>query len=131
MGNIFEILNPETCYCVIQGYLKHHSYMEIRVARENIESSEGVLYLHFEGVVYFEGPMIWQGAAFSLAPSSACLSLLHKTAKYEGVPDDYLSQRFQLITTTAITPKLDKLEIAILTQARSITSEPSPYFLTG
>jgi hypothetical protein len=122
MDNILKLPHPELAYCRVEGYRKSHSFMEIKVNYKDDLERDTAVFLQLPGVEYFEGPMIWQGANFRLASSADCLKLLHQLGRYEGVEDEYLSEKFQLITTLAVTPTQSNLEIKILTAANNIST---------
>ncbi len=55
--------NPKIYYCSIWLYTTHHSEIAVRVMSTLDESpATNKFYWIFTGVVYFEGPLKWQGA---------------------------------------------------------------------
>lgn len=61
VDNYFQLQNPEELHCSVWLYQTHHSFMKIQVHKGDFEP---FLWLDFDGVGYFEGPMQWQGANF-------------------------------------------------------------------
>lgn len=128
MQDILDFPNFDTCHCRVIGYIRSHSFMEIKVDYIGVNTSEDVFYIAFEGVEYFEGPMIWQGGQFRIMSPIDCLNLLHKLGRYEGIPDEYLLKRFQLITNPVINPLGSNLHVRILASNSIVSSSQSPYF---
>lgn len=128
--DIFNLPNARTCSCAIRGYTKSHLFMEIAVKCINNDMRESIFYIQLNGVEYFEGPTIWQGAYFQQMPHADCLDLLNKLKRYKGVPEEYLLERFQLIATTPIDVEENSLIVKILVANSSISTLPSPHFLT-
>ncbi len=128
MQDILDFPNSDKCHCSIIGYMKSHSFMEIKVDCISMKKSSSVFYIAFEGVEYFDAPMIWQGGQFRIMPSVDCLNLLHKLGRYEGIPDEYLLERFQLIITSVTNALGSNLQVRILAANSIVSSSPSPYF---
>src|SRR5688572_26585338 len=91
--NFFEVQHPQECICQVWSYSVSHSRLLLRIYRGKFD--EGVLYLGFEMVQYFEGPLSWKGANFYIGNTDECIKLLqHK--EFEGLPEEYLLEQFHL-----------------------------------
>ncbi len=63
--------------CRVEHYTIGHRQIRIRVNKPmGIVTDEEAFYLIFTGVVYFEGPLQWIGANFSLGTSSELTPIL-------------------------------------------------------
>ncbi|MCB9454345.1 MAG: hypothetical protein H6672_23165 [Anaerolineaceae bacterium] len=128
MQSIFDFPNADNCRCTIIGYMRSLSLMEIEVNCGKTNVGLNTFYITFEGVEYFDCPVTWQGGGFRIMPSADCLDLLHQLGRYEGIADDYLRQRFQLVTAYVTNPPGSNLQIKILSANSIVSSSPSPYF---
>jgi len=75
-GNIIDVDEPLSYNCVVWGYLPGHSQLLIRLYKEGFLDES--LYLGFDTVIYFEGPMSWVGVDFQLGQADECKMLLKK-----------------------------------------------------
>lgn len=75
-GNIVDVDEPHSYNCVVWGYLPGHSQLLIRLYKEDFLNES--LYLGFDTVIYFEGPMNWVGVDFQLGQPDECKRLLKK-----------------------------------------------------
>ena len=73
-----HIDNPHSYHCTIWRYQPSHRQMLVRVYRFEESGDETYFYLHFGGVVYFEGPLQWSGAALTRGSAKECIAILHK-----------------------------------------------------
>src|SRR5687767_8481732 len=67
--NIFSLKNPTECLCEVTKFKISHGALDIQLVEEKV-------FLVFVGVIYFQGPMSWQGANFSLSPEVKTLKLV-------------------------------------------------------
>jgi hypothetical protein len=128
MTNSFNIVAPETCACEVLGYMKGHSYLEIKVAQQRHDEVKDTFYLEFEGVEYYEGPMRWKWANFSISSADTCLEIIHRLGYYANLPDDFLLERFKLFVASTITAQDAGQEVKILAMNGGISKTPSPFF---
>ena len=86
-NNVLELSEPETFYCRVLRYEQGHSvmYIYIRKSQELNSSLANTFVLILEPVLYFEGPLWWEGANFSIGPLDECVSLLWKMQTREEV----------------------------------------------
>jgi len=87
-NNIFGLSEPNDCQCRILEYAMGHSQLLVRVTTSSsadVNAGE-VMCLGFEGVLYFEGPMWWQGADFRIGTRDEHLAILERANKsdFEG-----------------------------------------------
>jgi hypothetical protein len=91
MSNIFGIPDAEEYTCSFHSgmyALGHHLWF--RVYHEHKPSIKPINIV-FDGVTYFDGPMNWISANFSVAPSDDCLALLNWLGYInDGAPADVL-----------------------------------------
>jgi hypothetical protein len=86
--NIFEIEDPEAYSCFIERYLAGLHRLWIRAYKGHLEG-ENTLTLYLGGVGYFEGPMGWQGANFTIGEPNELLDLMQKV---EAIDDAAANQ---------------------------------------
>ena len=61
---------PENYYCAVWAYTVHHSELAVRMISTRDETpSTKKFYWIFSGVLFYEGPLNWQGADFSFDDS--------------------------------------------------------------
>lgn len=96
--------NAEKYWCQIYHYNLGHSELSIHLVYETEN-----YYLHFSGVRYFCGPMIWQGANFQLASAEQCLELVRRIRKSVQIPDEMIPEVFQLYSMKLGTSQVDIL----------------------
>ncbi|GAB5493521.1 MAG: hypothetical protein Phog2KO_37360 [Phototrophicaceae bacterium] len=77
--NIFNISDAEAYRCQILHYHNRLSRLYIAVFKGQDRASAPIFYLLFSDVAYFECPVTWQGADFSIAPSDDCIQLMLDT----------------------------------------------------
>jgi hypothetical protein len=98
MSNLFNLPNPMLYRCHVHRYYSGLSRMYLRVFKG--QQTTPAFYLLFSDVGYFEGPISWQGADFSIASDTECIELMLKVGMVgEAIlqfPDAYAS-----ITQTA------------------------------
>jgi hypothetical protein len=75
INNFFELTDSQECACAVASYRINHSLMLVKV--DNVKSEE-TFYLTFSGVLYFEGPLKWQGGNFCIETVDECEKLLRK-----------------------------------------------------
>lgn len=75
--NIFDLVDPSAYGCRVASYHRTHSTLLIVAAHPERYQSQ-IIHLNFLGVMYFEGPMKWQGADFCLETTDECAKLLQK-----------------------------------------------------
>src|SRR5215475_6243017 len=93
--NIFNVLNPDEWTCQLIDYMPSHSQLFFELDRHLPNQS---LYLVFQTVEFFEGPLVWKGANFRLGESDECLQLLRVTDRHLRSKDISLIQHYQLYT---------------------------------
>jgi hypothetical protein len=91
-SNIFGLLEPNDRQCRVLGYVMGHSQLFVRVSMPpgvDVDTDE-IMCLGFEGVLYFEGPMWWQGADFRIGTREEHLAILKRANKsdFEGNGED-------------------------------------------
>jgi hypothetical protein len=77
--NIFNITEPELYRCQIVHYHNRLSRLYVAVYKGNDRATPALFYLLFADVAYFDCPVTWQGADFSIAPSDDCIQLMLDT----------------------------------------------------
>ncbi len=91
-GNIIDVDEPLSYNCRVWGYVPGHSQLLIRLYKEDLLDAS--LYLGFETVIYFEGPMNWVGVDFQLGQPDECKILLKKIGI--NVPDIAIEEFLRL-----------------------------------
>ncbi len=78
--------------CVVWGYTASHSQLYIRLFASPVKLDEH-LYLGFQSVRYFSGPMRWSGANFRFGNRSEILNLIQSGIIEipDNAIDDYVS----------------------------------------
>jgi hypothetical protein len=94
--SLFNLPNPDSCICRITNYQKSHSRLFIEIY-DAID--DGTWVLSFIGVEYFASPTAWRGSRFEIADGANTLKLLHETKRFQGIPDNYLLEKFRLYQT--------------------------------
>ena len=101
-NNIFGLANPQTCRCRVLGYIMGHSQLYVSVSMPSnigVNANEA-LCLAFEGVLYYEGPMWWQGADIRIGTRDEQLEILKRVNKSDfestGDNDEYALQKYRL-----------------------------------
>lgn len=74
--NIFNITEPELYRCQILHYHNRLSRLYVAVYKGTDRAAPALFYLLFSDVGYFDCPVSWQGANFSIAPSDDCIQLM-------------------------------------------------------
>ena len=72
--NVFNITNPEQYRCQVYHYHARLSRLYLRVFRAQMESA--AFYLLFSDVAYFQCPVNWQGADFTILSQDDCIGLM-------------------------------------------------------
>ena len=75
-SNIFNISKPENYRCQILHYHNRLSRLYLAVYQGQDRAAAPVFYVLFSDVAYFECPVSWEGAEFSIAESDDCIALL-------------------------------------------------------
>lgn len=78
-SNIFNISDAEAYRCQILHYHNRLSRLYIAVFKGQDRNAPAIFYLLFSDVGYFECPVTWQGADFTIAPTDDCIQLLLDT----------------------------------------------------
>lgn len=78
-NNIFNITNPDQYRCQILHYHNRLSRLYLAVYKGEDRHAPAIFYLLFSDVGYFDCPVTWQGAGFSIAPPDDCIQLLLDT----------------------------------------------------
>jgi hypothetical protein len=109
--NIFEIENPEAYSCFIEKYSAGGARLRITAYKGHFEP-ERAISLFFSGVCYFEGPIVWQGANFTVGEPSEALELMRKV----GWPEDTATNQIDISSTGLhlFKVKLPKCEVRII-----------------
>jgi hypothetical protein len=88
--NIFSLENPVSCFCQITKFKLSHRAMDIQLIEEE-------KFLIFVGVIYFQGPIQWKGANFTVGVESDMLSLLRRVYPLLiQSPDNLLIELYKL-----------------------------------
>src|SRR5687768_998189 len=74
--NIFNITQPELYRCQVLHYHNRLSRLYVAVYKGNDRAIPALFYLLFADVAYFDCPVNWQGADFSIAPADDCIQLM-------------------------------------------------------
>jgi hypothetical protein len=122
--NIFNIENPQTYFCTVWSYLVNHSMLLVRIDKGELDN--GIFYLCFELVQYFEGPLRWKGADFCVGASDECIELLHKTGS-RGISEDYLLDQFSLFVVEL--PNFEMVKILAARRANKTQNIPPLFSL--
>jgi hypothetical protein len=69
------IQDPQDYHCGVIGYMVGHRQMLVKVEKFPPDASTPI-YLGFEPVWYFEGPLSWQGIDFRVGSIAECKELL-------------------------------------------------------
>ena len=77
--NIFNITQPELYRCQVLHYHNRLSRLYIAVYKGNDRAAPALFYLLFADVGYFDCPVSWTGADFSIAPTDDCIQLMLDT----------------------------------------------------
>ncbi|MDQ7026021.1 MAG: hypothetical protein Q9P01_01720 [Anaerolineae bacterium] len=72
--NIFNITDSVQYRCQVHHYHSRVSRLYLRVYKGQTDIP--VFYLLFSDVAYFDCPVNWQGANFSIAPADDCIALM-------------------------------------------------------
>jgi hypothetical protein len=92
----FSIPNAAKYVCIVWHYQVAHSTMIVRIQDPQTEE---IYWVSFLAVQYYDGPMRWQGANFSVEESIETLTLLReKTGFHLDMSDEDLENEFQLFT---------------------------------
>lgn len=75
-SNIFNITNPQQYRCQIVHYHNRLSRLYLAVYKGEDRHAPAIFYLLFSDLAYFECPVSWEGAEFSIAPSDDCIQLM-------------------------------------------------------
>ena len=78
--NAFDIPDADQCLCRIWDYTIHHPTLTIKVTPPKPQK-EFFIVLHLP--IYFEGPMLWQGAGFNVVEPRK-YPFLRETMKHYG-----------------------------------------------
>jgi hypothetical protein len=91
--SIFEIVNQAECLCNVERFTIGHQVLDINVYDPILEKK---YRLTFVGVVFFSGPINWNGVEFEIAAPDECLSILKKIVRFDKIPDEYLLELYKL-----------------------------------
>ena len=72
--NIFNITDADQYRCQVHHYHSRVSRLYLRVFKGQVDVP--VFYLLFSDVAYFDCPVNWQGADFSIAEADDCIALM-------------------------------------------------------
>jgi hypothetical protein len=73
-----HIENPKQYYSAIHLYYVGHSMLLVQADKGKESGPDRLLYLTFTNVVFFEGPLQWQGVDFYLGTSDECTEMLNR-----------------------------------------------------
>jgi hypothetical protein len=109
-SNIFQISDAQAYQCKMKGYFAGHSQMYIEASLVPVETRKP-LFLAFEAVLYFEGPVRWRGANFRYGTpdeTAAIVALLSKAGVISSDTDyqDYLLRKHRLFLVDSIDVKV-------------------------
>lgn len=90
-GNIFNVTDPDTCYCKVWRYHSGHSRLLLRIDQD--KSYEKTIYIVFTSVFYYAGPTSWVGCNFRIAELKEALETLHQIDLY-GVGENEVGEEF-------------------------------------
>ncbi len=92
---------PQSCSCRVWRYMYSHSMLSINAFQLNPEKT---YYLLFTSVEFYEGPLFWEGADYQIGSSGHCLDILHRTERFDDIPDAHLSKSFKLFVFPGASP---------------------------
>jgi hypothetical protein len=126
--NVFEIPNAANRNCLVLGYTRSHSMLEIEVEGFGVEDREAKMYVRFSDVQFFEGPMVWTSADFHMSDDTECLALLKKLRRYPDIADSFLVEHFKLFVVSGLTLAKMGIEVRILAQGGGIYRDQNALF---
>ncbi len=85
--DLSDITNPSAYHCRVWSYLASHSQLLVRVHKGDFVTGD-TFYLLFAEVLYFDGPMSWQGVTFHLGTSEECWELVRKRPGFSEIPQE-------------------------------------------
>ena len=94
--SLFDVPNPDRCICTITNYEKSHCKLYVEIYNAIEDGTWGLLFI---GVEYFASPTTWRGSRFEIANGEDTLALLHETKRFQGIPENYLLEKFHLYQT--------------------------------
>ena len=71
----YQFLEPDKWYCQVVDYNLGHSQLLISMTQVYTHETLSLVCLDTR---YFEGPLLWHGAAFHVAPMEECEAILRK-----------------------------------------------------
>ena len=109
-SNIFNITQPDQYRCQIHHYHSRVSRLYLNVYKGAVDTP--AFHLLFSDVAYFDCPVNWQGADFSIAEGDDCITLMLETGLIGQAilrfPNAYASitdyARLYTVTTNAERP---------------------------
>jgi hypothetical protein len=126
MSNVFGLQDPQRFSCSIWAYSAGLSRMVIRVSeREDLESAE-TMYLTFESVRYFEGPVAWSGANFCTGTSIECADILTDIG-FADIPRNELLDILERSTRLYIVRVINR-SVKLIASKVSVTEETPVLF---
>ena len=131
--NVLDLENPENYSCRIWSYSPGHSMLFVHLKENDGTKTSPHLYLVFDNVQFFEGPMWWQGANF-------CTSTLYDYAKLNfavHIPEELSEAFIQEVVDKMDSQKSpshlftlsvnDKIQVRILASSAGLTDDLSPW----
>ncbi len=76
----FSFPSPNEWYCQVVQYYRGHS--ELQVMAQHMVTGEA-LTIVFVATIYFEGPLMWRGADFTLEPQEKCEALMQQLGEID------------------------------------------------
>lgn len=115
---MFNIPEPTTWLCRVWEYSKGHSILTVRI----YQNDTNIVYqAGFEGVEYFEGPMIWKSADFKIGSPEECIALIQQIGIYPELPREYLSGKLSLFEVETVGPESRFRGVRILALSSSLS----------
>lgn len=97
--DLSELSNPDQYLCRVSMYRIGHSELYIRISK-----ADDIRYMCFGSVHYYQGPMRWQGANFSLGDKNLCCELLRTHWLYREAFDDQEDRYYYLYHLFVVDP---------------------------
>lgn len=91
-----HIQNPDQYYSAIHLYYVGHSMLLVQADKGKEFGPDRLLYLTFVNVVFFEGPLQWQGVDFYPGTADECAEILDRIGMNEKLFDLYRLIKKQL-----------------------------------
>jgi hypothetical protein len=131
--NVLGLEKPENYSCQIWYYTPSHSNLIVLLNEKDRAKGTPPLYLVFDSVRFFEGPLGWNGANF-------CTSTLYDYAELnialqidEELPENFVQKMVDQMEDQKWPSRLftlsvnDKIQVRILASYAALTDDLSPW----